>query len=212
MDMAKKLTFDKLPEAVEKILGILTSENSEHTALPELIQRVALLEKKIDHLQIAVAPDRPVMDMQEVCRVLKLRPKGVSELAMSGVLPSREQGKKTVFYEEGVVKYFMTQGPWKEATAAKSAYAKGNSAENDPEETAAPAATSAASHSVPTDGGQRVDINTASVILNRTAAAIYQLTQAKAVPYYKDGRKVYFLADELREWVKTHPARKRRSK
>jgi hypothetical protein len=123
---------------------------------------------------------------------------------MSGVLPSREQGKKTVFYEEGVVKYFMTQGPWKEASAAKGIPSKNAPAESDPDATESPAA--------PTESGQRVDINAASVILNRTTAAIYQLTQAKAVPYYKEGRKVYFMADELKEWVKTHPARKRRSK
>ncbi len=200
--MAKKLSFDKLPEAVEKILGILTSEGSEHTALPELLERVALLEKKLDYLQRTVSPDKPVMDMNEVCRALKLRPKAVSELAMSGVLPSREQGKKTVFYEEGVVKYFMTQGPWKEATASKAAPVNSSPAEAGSGEVAPPA----------TEGRQRIDINAAGEILDRSLGAVYQLIQAKAVPYYKDGRKVYFFSDELREWSKDHPARKRRAK
>ncbi len=202
--MAKKLSFDKLPEAVEKILGILTSEESEHTLLPELLQRMTLLEKKLDYLQRTVSPDKPVMDMHEVCRVLKLRPKAVSELSMSGVLPSREQGKKTVFYEDGVVKYYMTQGPWKEATASKYVAVKPVSPETDGTgaDTARPA----------TEGRQRIDINAASEILNRSLGAVYQLIQSKSVPYYKDGRKVYFFSDELREWAKDHPARKRRAK
>ncbi len=200
-EMAKKLSFDKLPEAVEKILTILTSEGSEHTALPELLQRVALLEKKIDYLQRTVSPDKPVMDMHEVCRILKLRPKAVSELAMSGVLPTREQGKKTVFYEEGVVKYFMTQGPWKETMPAKPAIVQPASAEAAYDE---PVST--------TEGRRRIDINAAGEIVDRSAAAIYQLIKTGSIPYYKDGRKVYFFSDELHEWVKDHPARKRRAK
>jgi CheY-like chemotaxis protein len=199
--MAKKLSFDKLPEAVEKILDILTSEGSEHTALPELLQRVALLEKKIDYLQRTVSPDRPVMDMHEVCRVLKLRPKAVNDLAVSGVLASREQGKKTVFYEEGVVRYFMSGAAWREA-AAKPVSANPPSPESTSAEPASPAAGA--------NARQRIDINAASEILDRSTAAIYQLTQSKSVPYHKDGRKVYFFSDELREWVKDHPARKRR--
>jgi hypothetical protein len=200
--MAKKLTFDKLPDAVEKILAILNSEESENTALPQLIQRVALLEKKIDYLQRTVSPDKPVMDMPEVCRVLKLRPKAVNELAMSGVLPSREQGKKTVFYEEGVVKYFMTQPLWKEATAARLSAAKPL-----PEDS-----TPVGAEATPVgEGRQRIDINIASEILDRSLGAVYQLIRTKTIPYYKDGRSVYFFSDELREWGKDHPARKRRT-
>lgn len=88
-----------------RILEILHSEGSEHTALPELLARVALLEKKIEYFQTLVSPDKPVMDMPTVCRVLKLRPKAVSELAASGVLSSRVQGRRTVFYEEGVISH-----------------------------------------------------------------------------------------------------------
>jgi hypothetical protein len=201
--MAKKLSFDKLPEAVARILEILTSEESEHTALPELLQRVALLEKKLDYLQKTVSPDKPVMEMHEVCRVLKLRPKAVSELAMSGALPSREQGKKTVFYEEGIVKYFMMQPAWKEAvTSPKPVFVKADSSDS----------VEPALSAIAPEGRQRIDINVASEILDRHPAAIYQLIKIKSVPHYKDGRKVYFLADELREWVKAHPARKRRAK
>ncbi len=77
--MAKKVSFDNLPAAVEKILALLASGESGHTALPELVQRIALLEKKIDHLERSLSPNRPVVDMQTVCKVLKLRPKAVSE-------------------------------------------------------------------------------------------------------------------------------------
>lgn len=200
--MAKKLSFDKLPEAVQKILEILTSEESEHTALPELLQRMTLLEKKIDYLQRTVSPDRPVMEMQEVCRTLKLRPKAVNELAISGVLPFREQGKKTVFYEDGVVKYFMTGAAWREATTVKTTPTKLASSEATLIE---PASTA----TMP-EGRQRIDINAASEILDRSPAAIYQLIKTKSVPHYKDGRKVYFFSDELLEWIKNHPARKRK--
>lgn len=205
--MAKKLSFDALPAAVEKILEILTAEGTEYTALPELLQRLALLEKKIDYLQRTLSPDKPVMDMQEVCRVLKLRPKAVSELAMAGILSSREQGKKRVFDEEGVLRYFTTQGPWKEAMATK------------PLPAAKPASPEPISPEVAfdepvstTEERRRIYIDAACEILNRSAAAIYQLIKTRSVPYYKDGRKVYFFTDELREWVKYHPARPRRRK
>lgn len=200
--MAGKISFDNLPAAVEKILQILTAEGSEHTALPELLQRVALLEKKIDYLQRTMSPDRPVMDMKQVCRALKLRPKAVSELAMSGVLPSREHGKKTVFYEDGVVRCFMTGAAWKEATAAKPVSPKSASPEAGSDRSE-PAATAY-------EGRQRIDVNAAAEITDRSAAAVYQFITSKSIPYHKDGRKVYFFSDELREWVKTHPARKRR--
>jgi hypothetical protein len=200
--MAKKLSFEKLPEAVSRILEVLTSEGSEHTALPELLQRVSLLEKKIDYLQRTLSPDKPVMEMHEVCRVLKLRPKGVNELAMSGALPTREQGKRTVFYEEGVVRYFMTQAPWKEATVSKS------STERDLSEPVA--AADSAPSTIVSEGRVRIGMDIASEILGRSSAAVYQLIQAKVVPHYKDGRKVYFFSDELREWGRNHPARKRR--
>ena len=196
--MTKKLTFDALPATVEKILEILSSEGSEHTALSELVQRIALIEKKIDYLQKTVSPDRPVMDMQTVCKVLKLRPKAVSELAMSGVLPSRAEGRRTLFYEDAVVKYFMTQPAW---GAAVSESASARSAASDP-----------TPMDIASEGRQRIDINAASEILGRSAAAIYQLTANNRVPYHKDGTKVYFYIDELRQWVQSNPARQRRKK
>lgn len=184
--MAKKLTFDKLPAAVEKILELLSSEGSEHTALPEMLRRMTLLESKIDYLQKSLSPERPMMDMQSVCKALKLRPKAVSELAASGVLPTRTEGRRTFFYEDGVVKYFMTQPVWKEAVASKPA----------------PAVPK-----VDAEGRQRVDIHAASALIGRSKAAIYILTSKGRIPFHKEGKKVYFFTDELREWLKEHPAR-----
>lgn len=180
-----------------QILEILTSEESEHTLLPELLARQTRLEKKVEYLQILASPDKPVMDMQTVCKVLKLRPKAVSELANSGVLPSREQGSKTVFYEEGVIKYFTTQPAWKEAVVtAKPATVQPEAAEVD----------------TPAESRQRVDINVASKILGRSLGAVYQLTSNNKVPFYKEGSKVYFYTDELREWAKNNPPRPRKKK
>lgn len=198
--MAKKLSFNDLPAAVEKILEILSSEGSEHSALSELPERITQLERKIEYLQIITSPDKPVMDMQTVCRVLKLKPKAVYELARQGVLPTREQGKKTVFYEEGVIKFYATQPAWKAALAAakpESASANPESNEQEPID-------------IPTEGRQRVDTNVAAVMLNRSVGAVYQLVSTNKIPFHKDGRSTYFYTDELREWAKDHPPLKRK--
>jgi hypothetical protein len=54
----------------------------------------------------------------------------------------------------------------------------------------------------------RIDINIAGEIVGRNPGAIYQLIKTRSIPYQKEGRKVYFDAEELREWVKTNPPRK----
>jgi hypothetical protein len=208
--MAKKLTFDALPAAVDRILEILTSEGSEHTALPELVQRITLLAKKIDYLQRIVSPDRPVMDMSEVCRVLRLRPKAVNELAMSGKLPFREQGKKRVFDEQGVVNYFMTLPAWKEATVSESAETRRTRRKiaNEPVEAIEPTTATPVGKE-----RERIGIAAASAILDRSLAAVYQLTAAGKVPFHKDGpKKIYFYEDELREWSVAHLPRPRKEK
>lgn len=198
--MAKKLSFNDLPSAVEKVLEILSSASSEHAALPELVMRMTQLEKKIEYLQLTISPDKPVMDMRTVCKVLKLKPKAVYELAESGILPSREQGRKTVFYEEGVLKFFATQPAWKAAvTESKTVSTTDAVDDRVPEK-------------ITIEGRKRIDINTASVILDRSTAAIYQLISNDRVPHHKDGSKVYFFSDELREWAKDNPPRKRRRK
>lgn len=190
--MAKKLSFDRLPEAVEKILAILSSEGSEHTALPELVQRIALLEKKIDHLEKSLSPGRSTMDKPAVLKMLKMRPKVLSELEMSGVLPSHSEGRRTLFYEADVVKFFMTQPAWKAAME-----------KNDTE------AGQAVPEEIAAEGRQRVDINGASQILGRTPGAIRQLLST-GLPHYKDGRWLYFYSDELREWGLSNKPRPRK--
>jgi hypothetical protein len=199
--MGKKLTFDKLPAAVEKILEILMTGESGHTALPELVQRIVLLEKKIDHLEKTLSPNRPVMDKHAVIKVLKIRPKVLNELEMSGVLPSHTEGRKTLYYESDVVKLHMNQGSWKSAVAeaSKPAPAEAEALETVPVD-------------IPAEGHHRVDVNGASVLLDRSAGAIRQQISTNNIPYHKDGRRVYFYTDELREWAKAHPPLKRKPK
>lgn len=197
--MTKKLSFNDLPAAVEKILEIISSEESAYTALPELIQRMNVQEKKIDLLQRIVSPDLAVMDTQSVCRVLRLRPKAVKELSDSGVLPYRTEGRKTLYYEDGVVRYFMTQPAWSSAVSKPAAHAK---SEAEKSETGV----------IEFGERQRIDINAACEILDRSAAAIYQLASNCRIPHYKEGRKIYFFNDELQKWMKANPPRKRKQK
>ena len=63
---------------------------------------------------------------------------------------------------------------------------------------------------IPAEGRHRVDIHGASVILDRKAGAVRQLLSK--IPHYKDGRRIYFYTDELREWAKTNRPLKRKSK
>jgi len=111
--MAKKVTFEGLPATVEKILEILSNpDNSHAAALPEILRRLTLIEKRIAYLQRTLTSNRPVMDVQTVCRILKIRPRAAYALAENGEIPSRTEGSKTLFYEDEVYKYFvkMTRG------------------------------------------------------------------------------------------------------
>ncbi len=200
--MAKKLSFDRLPEAVGKILEILTSEGSEHSALPQLVQRITLLEKKIDHLEKNLSPERATMDKPSVLKILKIRPKMLNELEMSGVLPSHTEGRRTLFYESDVVKFFMTLPAWKAALESKP--------EREPSGVDVPAREEAP-RSVATEGRVRVDIHGASEILGRSTGAIRQLLST-GLPYHKDGRWLYFYSDELREWGMNKKPRKSRKR
>ena len=191
MARTKKIGFDQLPAAVERILEILENPDNSAAAIPELINRIDRLENKIDYLQKKISPESAMMDKQTVLRTLKIRPAVLNELVESGVLPTCKEGRSTLFYEDAVVKYFMTGPKW---TAAVS-------------ETA-PAEVEA--EPLDLDGKQRVDISTAAKITGRSNAAIYQLTSTKAIPFHKDGAKVYFIVEELQEWIKTHPPRKRK--
>lgn len=192
--MAKKLTFDSIPAAVEKILEILTDPDNGHEALPELLRRLAVVERKIDDLQKQVSPNRPAMDLQTTCRILKIRPKAAYELAEKGVLPSHSEGKKTLFYEDDVVKYFMNQPAWSAAIAV-------------------PTTEKPTSNSIPVAGRQPIGMDSACKIVERSAAAVYQLTAKNRIPFHRDGpKKLYFYEDELQQWLKENPPRRRREK
>jgi len=216
--MAKKITFDDVPAALDAVLKILTAENSEHSLLPTLLQRVTLIEKKIDHLQRRLSPERPTMDMHQVCRVLKLRPKAVNELVLSGALPSVNNGRKMVMYEDGVVRYFMNMPAWKEVDEAVVEPPKGRRGrppkvrhvEAEVVAGVEPVVEEGAENDANLDKHRRLDINAASVILGRSTAAVRQ--QLSKMPYHRDGRSIYFFADEITEWAKHNRPRPRKAK
>jgi DNA-binding transcriptional regulator GbsR (MarR family) len=198
--MAKKVTFDNLPAMVEKILELLTAEGSEHQALPEIVQRIKRLEMQYDSLERILSPDRRTMDKPTVCRVLKLRPKQLSELEQVGLLLSHSEGRRTYYYEDDVVRCFMNQAAWKNALEV--------AAKPEPVQVAEPDAEAVEQSANAAELTGRIDMKAACVIVNRNRAAIYQLVKTKAIPFHKDGRNLFFIAEELTEWVKTHPARK----
>ena len=110
--MAKKVTFEGLPAAVEKVLEILSSPDNSQAALPEILRRLTAIEKRLDYLQRTLSVDRPAMDVQTVCRLLKIRPRIAYTLAENGTILSRTEGRKILFYEDDVHRYFveMTRG------------------------------------------------------------------------------------------------------
>lgn len=202
----KRLGFDDLPSAVERILEMLSAPESSASALPEVIQRITALENKIDYLQRTMSPESAMLDRQTVMRILKIRPKVLAELAESGVLPSRKEGRSVMFYEDAVVRYYMKQPLW-------------TSAASNPEQAAQAAKeseTGTAQWEPDAETAQwsddlHLNMAGASAITGRSAAAIYQLTAKNKIPFHKRGEKsIYFLAGELREWVKTHPPRPRK--
>lgn len=281
--MAKKISFDNLPSAVEKIVELLTAEGTDHTALPELAQRMTLLEKRCANIERLLSPDRPLMDKQTVMRVLKVRPKVLVELENEGLLISHSEGRRSVYYEDDVVRFYMSTG-WRALVEAASKTERALATESTPKALPDEPATATDGQLVDIDAAvelvgltkltlykltsnkkipfvkqgsknlfdpvalkewmesrtsrkrkdvvvngetvrprsdnvegatgehRRVDMAVAGKILDRTPSAIYQLITTGSVPHYKDGRKVYFFSDELEEWIKTHPPRKRKSK
>ncbi len=199
--MAKKVSFDTLPKMVEKILEILTSEGSDQTALPELAQRVAVTEKRLDKIEQLLSPNRPVMDKHTVLRVLKIRPKMLSELESSGVLLSHTEGRRTFYYEDDVVKCFMNQSSWKsameEATKVKSVEPASDSPVSDDSEPA------------PVNDGL-IDIEAAAVMIGRTKLTIYKLTSKDKIPFIRQGRKLLFEVEALEKWKENNTTRKRK--
>lgn len=209
--MVKKASFDNLPAMVGRVLEILTAEGAEQTATPEILQRVKLLERRLDNIERLLSPERPVITREKVLRILKIRPRQLVELENTGALISHREGRGTVFYEDDVVRFNLQNG-WRAVLeeAEQSTPATSGEPATDETDTAVPAAL-AADEPAPTEATTavtgRIDIKAACEITGRTPAAIYQLNKTKGIPCYKDGQNIYFIAEELREWVKTHPAR-----
>lgn len=229
--MSKKLSFDELPGAVASILEKLDSRESGTAGAPEIEARLTRLERKMEQVLTLLAPENPTMEMQTVCRVLRLSPKSVNDLEDAGVLISRKEGRSRLFDEAEVIKYFRGTKHWKEAIAEPASRAEvekpatgsvateapvkrgpGRPKSVDPKRKAGrPKAAVAAPESEPAfpEGHQRIDLQTASELLKRTPGTVYHLISGGKIPFYKEGHKVYFLSDELREWAKANPSRRK---
>lgn len=57
-----------------------------------------------------------------------------------------------------------------------------------------------------------IDIQAASKIIGKSIPTIYRLVRTGEIPVYKRGQKLYFVEDELREWITTSPITKNKSK
>jgi hypothetical protein len=201
--MAKKTSFDSLPERGEEILERLMSGKTGHAASPDDDRRLAIIEKRVENIERLLSSDRPTMDKHEVLRALKIKPAMLARMEAAGELISHKEGRKTVFYEDDVVKTFM-RSTWKKVREPES--------EPEPKPARAKrASVEPAPMDIPAEGHHRVGIREAVVILDRKAGAIRQ-HMTSGLPYHKDGRRVYFYTDELREWSKTHPPLKRKPK
>ncbi len=201
--MAKKVSYDNLPAAVEKILEILTAEGSDHTALPELIGRMTVTEKRLDKIEQLLSPERAAMDKKTVLRVLKIRPKMLSELEFSGTLLSHTEGRRVFYYEDDVVRCFMNQSAWKAAIEEASRERSVEPATDKP--------LPAGSESAPADN-ILIDIEAAAEMIGRTKLTIYKLTSTNKIPFIRTGKKLSFEVEALRKWMADNTPRKRRPK
>lgn len=190
--MAKKVSWDNLPQVTAQVLDILLSENSQQLAVPELRQRLILLERKIDDLHDLVSPDRPTMELPAVCRILKIKPKEAYNLAENGTLPYKTAGRKALFYQDGVVKYYMSLPAWVSAISA-------------------PSSTETPADSIPEVDKKQIDVTGASQLLGRSESAIRQLASKGRIPYRKEKGKLVFIVCELLEWSQSNTPRKRKN-
>ena len=191
----KKVTFDNLPAIVQRIFDIISVDKAGDSASPELAKQVARLEKRLENLERLLSPERPTMNKQTVLKVLKLRAKALAELEAKGTLLSHKDGRSTVFYEDDVVKFYINQSSWKATKVAAVEVAA--------DEVDAP--------EIAPEIRQRIDIDQAAKLLGKAKGTVYHLTSSGKIPHHKEGSKVYFYTDELREWQKGYKGKKRRS-
>lgn len=57
-----------------------------------------------------------------------------------------------------------------------------------------------------------IDIQAASKIIGKSVPTIYRLVRTGEIPVYKRGQKLYFVEDELKEWITKAPIIKNKSK
>jgi hypothetical protein len=221
MARSKKVSHNNMPEVIGQIWDFLQEAGVGGQASPEIAQRLAIIEKKLDNLERRLSPERPTMNKQAVWRLLKLRPKQLIQLEIDGVLMSHTEGNKTVYYEDDVMRCYARQFEWRNALEEAAKPVNVEPAEQpvepiepiesvesiEPEAKQSESEIPEVSMSVAEATG-RIDINIACEIVGRNPGAIYQLRKDNVIPSYKEGKDVYFIAEELREWVKTHPPRK----
>ncbi len=221
MVRTKKVTHNNVPEVIGQIFDMLQSAGIGGQMSPEMANQFAILKKRLDNIEKLISPDRKTLDKQTVLRLLKVRPKQLIELEVSGVLMPHTEGNRTVYYEDDVMRCYAKQFQWRNAIEEATKPAEVEPVEPaEPTDSTEPAKSEVEkqepeipemSQSVMESTG-RIDINVACEIVGRNPAAIYQLRQSKTIPSYKDGRNVYFDAEELKEWVKTHPPCPRKPK
>ncbi len=203
-----------MPEVIGQIFEMLQSTGIGGEMSPEMANQFAILKKRLDHIEKLISPDRKTLDKQTVLRLLKVRPKQLIELEVSGILMPHTEGTRTVYYEDDVMRCYAKQFQWRNALEEASKPTNVEPAESlESVEPTKPTVdipeleTPEVSASVAEATG-RIDINIACEIVGRNPGAIYQLRKENVIPSYKDGKTVYFIAEELKEWVKTHPPRK----
>ena len=53
----------------------------------------------------------------------------------------------------------------------------------------------------PENQHQLIDINKASILIQKSNSTIYRLARTGLIPAYKRGKKLYFYEDELLKWI-----------
>ena len=201
--MAKKVSFDNLPKAVEKILEILTAEGSDHNALPELIQRIMVIEKRLDKFEQMLSPNRATMDKKAVLGVLNITPKILRKLEHSGLLLSHSEGRRTFYYEDDVVRCHMNQSALKAAVEATPQAVSIEPGSDKPE-----IVESESNHA--NDG--LVDIEGAATMIGLSKLTVYKLKSTGNLPFVKQGRKLLFEVVALKKWMEDNLSGRRKRK
>lgn len=55
-------------------------------------------------------------------------------------------------------------------------------------------------HMIRTSPPETMDVETLSIFLSRSPDIVYEKVALGTIPFHKDGKRLYFLRDEIREW------------